>query len=93
MKVLDALLVLKEQAVNGCVYKPCYGICYNLSKITGEFDVSYDFIVDNCSDWEFFSGCSYVPIDGCGCLWEGKQLELRLSLIDHLITKAKILES
>ena len=56
----------------------------------GDFD-SYFFVEDNCSDWEFFSGDNSVPIKGYdeGNLWEGEQLELRLSLIDHLIDKAK----
>ena len=91
MKILDALLVLKEQAIKGCVYDPHYGICYNLAAITEDIDLSYDFVRNNCSDWEFFSGLFEYPVelsDGCD-LWEGEQLELRLSLIDHLITKVR----
>lgn len=91
MKILDALLLLKEQATNGSVYVTSAGICYNLLEITDDYDLSYDFVEDNCSDWEFFSGCTLVPIVGYDedHLWEGEQLELRLSLLDHLITKAK----
>lgn len=89
--ILDALLLLKEDAVKGCVDEPRYGICYNLYKITGEFNVSYNFVEDNCSCWEHFSGDIVYPIDRCSGepLWEGKQLELRLSLLDHLIAKAR----
>lgn len=91
MKILDALLVLKEQAIKGSVNVSSAGICYNLSEITDDYDLSYDFVAGNCSDWEFFSGCTLVPIDGYGedFLWEGRQLALRLSLIDHLIVKAE----
>lgn len=91
MKILDALLVLKKQAVNGSVRKPVFGICYNLSELMGGCDSSYDFVAVSCSDWEFFSGCYLNPIDGYvdKPLWEGEQLELRLSLLDHLINKAK----
>lgn len=94
MKILDALLDIKEQAIRGCVYDPHYGICYNLASITGDVDTSYDFVVYNCRDWEHFSGNAAFPVkynhkDG---LWEGEQLELRLSLIDHLIAKAKLLQ-
>lgn len=91
MKILDALLVLKEQAINGCVGKPDFGICYNLAVITEESGLSYDFVRNNCYDWEFFSGLFEYPVElsnDCD-LWEGEQLELRLSLIDHLITKAQ----
>lgn len=91
MEILGALLVLKEQAINGCVYNPLYGICYNLAVITEEIDLSYDFVKDNCCDWELFSGDPSYPIIDYDedYLWEDKQLELRLSLLDHLIIKAK----
>lgn len=92
MKILDALLVLKEQAVTGGVDKPSYGICYNLFNLTDSINLSLDFVADNCEDWEHFSGDVDYPIEGYNddCdLWEGEQLELRLSLLDHLITKAK----
>ena len=91
MKILDALLVLKEQAVNGCVDETFYGICYNLAAITGDSDLSYGFVRDNCCDWKFFSGLFDYPVelsDDCD-LWEGEQLKLRLSLLDHLIIKAR----
>ena len=91
MKILDALLKLQEQASKDCVDNPDYGICYNLAVITEESDLSYDFVKDNCCEWEFFSGLFEYPVelsDECD-LWEGKQLELRLSLLNHLIAKAR----
>lgn len=94
MELLDALLVLREQAVAGDIDSPEYGICFNLYELTGEGSLSYDFVGDNCEDWEHFSGEIDYPIkDYCaGNLWEGEQLELRLSLLNHLITKAKSLD-
>lgn len=91
MKILDALLELQEQAIKDCVEHPDCGICYNLAVITEESDLSYYFVKDNCCDWQNFSGCTSYPISpvtDCG-LWEGKQLKLRLSLLDHLIIKAR----
>ena len=91
MELLDALLVLKEQAVEGVIKYPYQGICSNLLELTNRADLSYLFVEDNCEDWEHFSGNSAYPVvmsDDCG-LWEGEQLKLRLSLLDHLIDKAK----
>lgn len=95
MEILDALLVLKEQAVKGCVTDNRIGICGNLDiMINGSNSDSfctYVFVSDNCSDWQNFSGSiSYPisPVTDCG-LWEGEQLKLRLSLIDHLVAKAQ----
>ena len=94
MKILDALLVLKEQALTNNVFYAAMGICTNLAGLTEDSDSSYDFVRDNCEDWEHFSCDTSYPIEGYddGHLWEGEQLELRLSLIDHLIAKARELE-
>lgn len=94
MKMLNALLLLKEQVTNGSVLKPFSGICHNLSEMTGDVTKTYEFVRDNCFDWCFFSGINTYPVENCNDepLWEGKQLELRLSLINHLIAKAKILQ-
>lgn len=95
MKILDALLVLKEKAIKGSIDEPRYGICYNLSGLTGDSDASYDFVVYNCNDWKHFSGNPMCPVkyNHNRVLWEGKQLKLRLSLLDHLIAKAKLLQA
>lgn len=91
MKILDALLVLKEQALTDNVYYTDFGICYNLNEIVDE-DVSvYEFVSNNSEDWEHHSGVYEYPVklsNNCD-LWEGEQLELRLSLLDHLIAKAR----
>lgn len=91
MKILDALSVLKEQALTNNVYYTAMGICFNLSEMTDHDICAYTFVRDNCCDWEFFSGLFEYPVelsDDCD-FWEGEQLELRLSLIDHLIAKAR----
>lgn len=94
MELLDALLLLKEKAVTGSVVYPNYGICSNLYSLTDSDDLSYNLVRDNCEDWKYFSGDVNYPIKDyhLGDLWEGEKLELRLSLIDHLIIKAKELE-
>lgn len=76
------------------------GLCSNLSyEVYGTVetpvsgDIAFQFILNCVEDWPRFSGiCSY-PIKG-GSLaydvldkWEGEQLEERLGLIDHLLTK------
>ena len=53
---------------------------------------AYSFVSNNCDDWEFYSGNDCYPVKHPdtytkGCYWKGEQLELRLSLIDHLIKK------
>lgn len=94
MELLDALLLLREKAVTGVVDYPNHGICSNLSRLTDSYDFPYYFVKDNCEDWQNFSGDTSYPIEGydLGDLWEGRQLRLRLSLLDHLIAKAKLLQ-
>lgn len=94
MEIKEALLLLKEDAISGNIKKGHCGICHLLS----DMDVygSYRFVKDNCSDWGYFSGDYNYPVSGeegfdyhmdNGDLWKGEQLELRLSLIDHLLNK------
>ena len=91
MKILDALLVLKEQTLTDNVYYKFCGICYNLNEIVDEDFSVYEYVANNSEDWEHYSGVYEYPVklcNDCG-LWEGEQLELRLSLLDHLIAKAQ----
>ena len=90
MELLDALLLIKEKALTGDIDELESGICYCLSILTDSVDFAHDFVRDNCEDWEYFSGDINYPIEGykIGNLWKGEQLKLRLSLLDHLITKA-----
>lgn len=91
--MLNALLLLKEQALRGEVNKPFFGICLNLSKLLNN-DSAYNFVARHSEGWKHHTGVYNHPVEFSieEDKWEGKQLELRLSLIDHLITKAKLLE-
>lgn len=93
MEIKEALLKLKEIEEFG-ESNVWGGICYLLSLMLN-YDV-YSFVKENCSDWEFFSGDCDYPVSGKEAflynnrhfdLWKGEQLELRLSLIDHLLSK------
>jgi hypothetical protein len=77
---------------------PDYGICFNLSNAQsqelGNFErvadsSGYDIVEKNSLDWEFYSGinCYPVPEEDSKNKWEGKQLEYRVSLINHIISK------
>ena len=94
MEIKEALLQIKEDAKIGDIKKHIFGICSILSNISGSN--GYLFVNSNCSDWEYFSGDLHYPVSGKdiwikhaykNSLWEGEQLDLRLSLIDHLLTK------
>lgn len=86
-----ALLQLKGDALNGNVADKWFGICYNLTIMTGVDDDScYNFVYSKSKGWKFHSGSSAYPVPKTSLddsLWEGEQSELRLSLIDHLLTK------
>lgn len=92
-KIKEALIELRDEAVGGNVFNTRYGICYNLmNKIE---DCAFLFVASNSDDWEFYSGCTAYPVVEPyryygGCYWVGEQLELRLSLIDHLIKKCEV---
>lgn len=94
MKILDALLLLKEQALSKKIGCPSFGICYNLGELVSYDIRAYKFVSNNSEDWEHYSGVYGYPVklpNDCK-YWEGEQLELRLSLIDHLIAKARLLQ-
>lgn len=89
MNIKEALLELREEALSGGVYDKWRGICFNLNeKHPHKYD-SYMFVRENCEDWKHFSGDSSYPIPEDLYLgkWEGVNLEMRISLIDHLLTK------
>jgi len=71
------------------------GICYNI-----KHGAYYYYLRDMWADWEHYSGVTSYPVPSTNKsknakryyatthnLWRSKQLELRLSLIDHLIMK------
>lgn len=90
--------LLKDIEGNSIQYRQ-NGVCCNLEDYTEDYGVcAYDFISANCKDWENYSGDSSYPIKGSvgkfylENLWEGEQLQLRISLIHHLINKCETLK-
>ena len=88
LTIKEALLDIKERGLGYCIVYRYSGICLNLSKYHIIEDAYY-FVQKNCSDWEYYSGnlCYPVSDDNNYGKWEGENLKLRLSLIDHLLTK------
>lgn len=94
MEIKEALLKLKEDAICDNIEFKDDGICHLLSCLCESS--KYGFVKENCGDWNHFSGDLSYPVsskevfsyhrNNCD-LWNGEQLELRLSLIDHLLTK------
>ena len=70
-----------------------FGLYFALDSLTGTIttyeEVGYSFVVKNCVDWKYFSGNPNIPtgLYDRNCNWEGKQLKLRQSLAQHLLTK------
>lgn len=90
-KILEALIEVRRQAKEGIVDHPC-GICANLKELGIAGMRGYFIVNDNCKDWESFSGNKAYPIPSRRSgefRWSGDQLTYRISLLDHLIAKAK----
>lgn len=93
IEILEALKQLSEDALSNSVRNRRYGICFNLNEMLEcgiEDDRAYDFVQHHCKTWSGFTeglSCDILPIprNGIEGRWEGKSLEKRLSLIDHLI--------
>lgn len=97
-EVLAALLLLREQAVAGCVTKQNLGICRNLAHILlkGAFATgsgAYEIVVELSQTWPYraLHQCTGYPVphEYGVSLWEGKNLARRLSLIDHMIEQIR----
>ena len=93
-KILKALIKLRDKAADGLMDDSVVGICHELNKLG--VDRSSRIISDNSEGWLYHSGEWSYPIPGGETLfsasnhmWEGEELEYRLSLLDHLITKAE----
>tara|TARA_R110000851_G_scaffold34889_1_gene92337 strand:- start:5906 stop:6199 length:294 start_codon:yes stop_codon:yes gene_type:complete len=90
-RVVKALLIMKEKGPTDVDF----GICFNLTCKTGEFRTQrtgidgYLLVAKHAASWEHYSGNPYFPValDRLKPLWEGEGLELRHSLIDHIIAK------
>lgn len=93
--LIQGLLRVKEKALNG-EYIPwgTHGVC---SMWSDEVDngTTYDFVDVLSKGWEHHSGrkCYPVPQEPDEHCWEGEQLILRLSLIDHLLEQLETISS
>lgn len=103
-QALDALRLLREAAVTGCMRNLSNGVCGNLTHQFG-FNHGYEFVLAHADDWphamrwEAGQGASdamlgklkdyFVPYTPGAERWEGANLERRLDLIDHLIGKCE----
>ncbi len=87
-RLIDSLLELKTQALNREIKSKYTGICFNWKEILSYSGV-YDIVENFQQDWLYRSGDPQFPVlhsVGFG-LWEGKNLEMRLSLIDHILKR------
>ena len=97
MDILEALYTLRDMAENLEVRAMDDGICANLDHVMmGGRASIIEWVEIICMvgqmamAWDSFSGDKRVPIGGeyeydASNLWQGKHLEARLSLIDHMI--------
>lgn len=87
-RLIDTLNEVRQQAVLGILIEPDCGICRNWCGLLRD-SVSYDLVEELSVGWEHrTTSYSYpVPHDGSFGLWEGVNLEMRLSLIDHILIR------
>ena len=90
--LIDSLTVVKEKALSGEYKNSSVGICGKWTDmlLDDKYGIGYDLVSVFSPSWGYYSGESYLPIVGDYThdnLWEGKQLKLRLSLIDHILKR------
>lgn len=87
-RLIGTLNDVRQQAILGILTEPDYGICKNWKEILDDA-CSYDLVEELSVGWEHrTTSYSYpVPDDESFCLWEGVNLEMRLSLIDHILIR------
>lgn len=87
-QLIKSLVHLKQDALTGNIEHVHTGICYNWGRLLASC-VSYTVVGEFSQDWKFYSGHKGYPVpdnETIG-LWEGKNLEMRLSLIDHILKR------
>ena len=92
-KVIGCYKELLQDAENGEVYRGFLGICANVSYKLDTVDIheqdfdAYEDIVFCYYKWPTYSGDAAFPVEGnwLAPKWEGTQLELRISLLKHII--------
>ena len=86
--LIDSLNEVKQQALSNSIYEPDCGICLNWA-VTAKCSITYDLVERYSVEWEHSSlNQSFpVPHNSGYRLWEGVNLEMRLSLIDHILKR------
>ena len=87
-RLIDSLNEVKQQALSNSIYEPDCGICLNWA-VTAKCSITYDLVEMYSVEWEHSSlNQSFpVPHNSGYRLWEGVNLEMRLSLIDHILKR------
>ena len=87
-QLIDTLNYVRQQAILGLIMRPDYGICKNWCEMLDDA-FSYDLVDEFSTSWEHrtTSYCYPVPDEERMGLWEGVNLEMRLSLIDHILIR------
>ena len=90
--LIDSLNEVKQQALSNSIHEPDCGICLNWA-VTAKCSITYDLVERYSVEWEHSSlNKSFpVPHNSGYRLWEGVNLEMRLSLIDYLLDKLEVL--
>lgn len=87
-RLIDSLLELKTQALDNKVQQESVGICLNWADILGN-NLTYKLVYIFQQDWFCRTGHPHYPVPNSVNvgLWEGKNLEMRLSLIDYILKR------
>ena len=97
MNKKDLLLNAIEDMLKGNIDKT-NAICENLDILTGESTLAYRSVKILSKTWEHYSGEEGYPVSGESVWdkinwtnphlwWTGEQLELRMSLLEHIKTE------
>lgn len=87
-QLIDSLNEVRQQALSGTLEYLDSGICLNWCKILNN-SFSYDIVEQFSVGWAHRTTSSSFPVpdDGRFGRWVGINLEMRLSLIDHILKR------
>ena len=87
-RLIDSLNEVKQQALSNSIYEPNCSICLNWA-VTAKCSITYDLVERYSVEWEHSSLNQYyhVPHNRSYRLWEGVNLEMRISLIDYILVR------
>ena len=87
-RLIDSLNEVKQQALSNSIYEPDCGICLNWA-VTAKCSITYDLVEMYSVEWGHSSlNQSFpVPHNRGYRLWEGVNLEMRISLINYILVR------